>query len=692
MDKNKRVMKKVLATALSLSVFGTAVAEKGTIGSAVWPFTKSHTQEEISSAYEKGFSLINDGLKLVKGLDDQNEAQDYMTTLNELKNDLDDDDKRTYDKAIGLQKAIKKLLNDMHARINLQEIERRKAEEKRAKQIEDQKRQAELEEKQKEEEHRRKLEEQRLQMEKEEKEKQEAIKNAIVSLQEKLDSILRDASKKIENAESFEHINARAEEIREKIQQIDNLNRVSGIEVLFGDLQAEIETTLEKEEKVRQLNSELDSIMKDASKKIENPENIDRINSMAAELREKIQQIDNLNRVSEVEVLFGELQTEITNVLAEEETIRQENLKRSLEEAKAGLFELRETLQNLLSDLDEENENYAKFSDMIISYNPGRIDSIDNLEGAEAVKNEFESAISKVNVLLEQQIQKIEEEKAKEELETQIEMFQDPEGQIAMLKEGKLSLDDVMGGNQEAKSRVKALIKSYKRYNSGGKIVPPKGLLFYGPPGTGKTSLAEAVAAAEGLELFKITPSSVMEDNGERKLLEVFGQAKKAAQISGKLVIILIDEIDAIAQKRSSTGSDKVLVMMMNELDKLTPRDNVIILATTNRREALDPAITRSGRLDQSVEVGHPNSEGKKEIITIYLRYLIVADDVRENIDNIADKMRGFSGADIMRVIHIAIESAMVRQNVERFTEIIITMEDIQRGIATVMGQKTSIY
>ena len=76
-----------------------------------------------------------------------------------------------------------------------------------------------------------------------------------------------------------------------------------------------------------------------------------------------------------------------------------------------------------------------------------------------------------------------------------------------------------------------------------------------------------------------------------------------------KLVILLIDEIDAIAQKRSSSSSDKVLVMLMNEVDKLSPSDNVIIIATTNRREALDSAIIRSGRIDQSVEVGLPNSE-----------------------------------------------------------------------------------
>lgn len=623
MDKNKRVMKKVLATALSLSMVNgfLGISEEKNLASAWRLFGPSHSEEETDLAYEKGFSLINDGLELAKGLNDPNEAQDYIMKYQELKSNQDDDDKRTYDKAIDLQKRIKKLNNDIMAIINLQAIERRKAEEERAKQIEEQKLKAELEEKQKEEEHRRKLEEQKLQMEKEERERQEAVRNVIVSLEEKLDSILRDASKKIENAENVDHINARAVEIREKIQQIDNLNRVAGIEVLFE-----------------------------------------------------------------------ELQNEITNVLAEEDAIRQENLKRRLEEAKAGLFELRETLQNLLSDLDEENENYSELDSIFVSVHPELINLIDNLEGADAIKSELESAISKVKVLLEQQAQKEAEEKVKEELDRKIEDLRDPEKQTELLAEGKVSLDDIIGGNKKAKNKAKALIKSYKRYNSGGKIVPSKGLLFYGPPGTGKTSLAKAIAAEEGLELFAITPSFVMEDNGERKVLEMFVQAKKAAQISGESVIFLVDEIDAVAQKRSSTGSDKVLVMLMNEIDKLTPRENVIIFATTNRREALDAAIIRSGRLDQSVEVGHPNSEDKKEIMNIYLKYLNVADDVRENIDNIVDKMRGFSGADIKRVIDIAIESAMERENVETFTDITITKADLQNGIATIMDEKTSVY
>ncbi len=608
MDKNKKILKKVLAIALSLSMAGPAVGEKTTTGSAIWPFSKGYSQEEVDAAYEKAFNWADEGVELAKGLDDTKEAQWFIKEFQELKINLENDEKRTYDKATKSRKEIKKLLNYVKASINLQEIERRKAE-KRKKE----------EEHQKAEEHKRKLEEQKLQMEKEERERQEAIKNASVSLEEKLDFMLRDAVKKIDSAENIELLNSRAGEIKEKISQIDNLNRVPGVEALIEEFKAEI-----------------------------------------------------------------------TTVLEEEEIIRQENLKKSLEKAKTGLFELRETLQNLLAELDKEDENYSELDNVFVGIHPELINSIDNLKGVDAIKNELESTISKVKVLLDKQEQKRAEKKIKEEFDRRIEDLRDPEKQAELLAEGKVSLDDIIGGNKKAKNKAKALIKSYRKYNSGGKIVPSKGLLFYGPPGTGKTSLAKAIAAEEGLELFAITPSFVMGDNGERKVLEMFEQAKKAAQISGQPVIFLVDEIDAVAQKRSNTGSDKVLVMLMNEIDKLTPRDNVIILSTTNRREALDAAIIRSGRLDQSVEVGHPNTDDKKEIMNIYLKHLNCDNDV--NIANMVDKMRGFSGADIKRVVDIAIESAMERENIESFSDITITNADIQTGIATIMDEKTSVY
>lgn len=580
MDKNKRVMKKVLATALSLSMVNgfLGISEEKNLASAWRLFGPSHSEEETDLAYEKGFSLINDGLELAKGLDDPNEAQDYIMEYQELKSNLDDDDKRTYDKAIDLQKRIKKLNNDIMAIINLQAIERRKAEEERAKQIEEQKLKAELEEKQKEEEHRRKLEEQKLQMEKEERERQEAVRNVIVSLEEKLDSILRDASKKIENPENVDHINARAVEIREKIQQIDNLNRVAGIEVLFE-----------------------------------------------------------------------ELQTEITNVLVEEDAIRQENLKRRLEEAKAGLFELRETLQNLLSDLDEENENYAKFSDMIIGYHSELVDLIDNLEGADAVKSELESAISKVKVLLEQQARKEAEKKVKEEQQRKID---------ETFKNNKIH-----GGYEVEKNKLNDTIDASK-YEA-------KSILISGPPGIGKNTLVNEIIDKRKIKLVDVIPSELICKNGAEKLTNKFNEAIMYSQTNGKQTILLLDECDYLGHDRGTSGSSNELVLCtMGMLDRLHRYKNLTVIALTNRKEDIDPALLR--RFDTKIKLKDPNVKDIIEIANIYLNVL------KHNIDlnDAAIGMLGLSGAEIQNAVKTASTIAK-KENSE-----IITIEDLKRAVA----------
>ena len=192
------------------------------------------------------------------------------------------------------------------------------------------------------------------------------------------------------------------------------------------------------------------------------------------------------------------------------------------------------------------------------------------------------------------------------------------------------------------------------------------------------------------MELFFINPSLAMSDNGERKVLDVIELARKSARISGSPVILLIDEIDAIAQKRSSSNSDKVLVLLMNEIDKLKAEDKVIIIATTNRREALDPAIIRSGRIDQSVEIGLPNTEDKKKILQIYLQ--LIKTDKSINLNAIVDKMKNFSGADIKRTVDSAIDMAMDRQKASRVSEVTLTSGDLQNAIVTIIDEKIESY
>lgn len=626
---NKNVGKKVLATTLATNMLlgGASIVKTQNVASAWW-WQQKHTQEEIDSLYRENNNAYQCIMEATKKLDDLQEAGSFIGKATELKDECDNKEK-TYDNAVDFQKKFKDLQGKIDVKLNLQEITRRqKAEEaeqearlaelERLKKAEE----AEIEHKRKLEEaeaqHRREMEAQKLLMEKEERDRLEAIHNAKVSLSDKFFAIKRKSLKDVE-------------------------------------LQ----------------------------------ENIDHLNSLADELDNKIESIDNLNRVDAVEVLITEFLEEVEVVLSSEAKLRQEEFEKKLKESKENLSSVAVELQDLLSNLDEENERFSVINEAIESY-VSVIESLSNLEDVNSVQKDFDELQAEINSLLELQAQKEEEKRVLEELERQIENSRDPKAQLEMLSEGKISLDDVIGGNQKAKAKALTLLKAYERYNKGGKIVPSKGLLFYGPPGTGKTSFVTAFAAEQGLELFFVNPSLVMGDNGERKVLETFEQAKKAAQVSSKPVILLIDEIDAVAQKRSSSSSDKVLVMLMNEIDKLKASDNVIVLATTNRREALDQAIIRSGRLDQSVEVGYPNSEDKEKIVNIYLKHLKVAEDF--NIKAYTEKMRGFCGADIKRVVDIAISSAMDRQNVESFSALVITNADFQSGIATIMDEKTTVY
>ena len=607
MNNKNQIVKKVLATSLAANVLlgGINILGADNVASAWW-WSKKHTQEEIDSIYSDVERDLQASLGASKNLDNSEKAQFFIQAMLNLKSDYLSREK-SYNNAVEFQNEVKDLYNEIDVALNLQEIERRKKAEK-----------AEQEAIQIENEHRRKLEEQKLQLEKEERERLECINNAKATLSEKVSSIMRKAHKEVELSQNVEHIDSIANEIEEKIQCVDNINRVDGIEALIA-----------------------------------------------------------------------ELQTEIEKVLNEEAKLRQETFEKNLKEAKMSLSNKVEEVQELLSNLDNNDENFENINDTIIKFREA-INSLENLDEVDALIKNLENLKSQIDSSIKLQTQKEAERKALEELERMIENMRDPQMQLEMLSEGKITLDDVIGGNQKAKSKALALIKAFERYNKGGKIIPSKGLLLYGPPGTGKTSFVTAFAAEQGLELFFINPSLVMGDSGERKVLETFEQAKKAAQVSGEPVVLLIDEIDAVAQKRSSSSSDKVLVMLMNEIDKLKAGDNVIVFATTNRREALDQAIIRSGRLDQSVEVGLPNAEAKEKIMNIYLKNLKIAEGL--NVKAFTDKMRGFCGADIKRTIDIAITSAMERQNTENLCDVVITNSDIQSGIATIMDEKTTVY
>ncbi len=177
-------------------------------------------------------------------------------------------------------------------------------------------------------------------------------------------------------------------------------------------------------------------------------------------------------------------------------------------------------------------------------------------------------------------------------------------------------------------------------------IDPPKGVLLYGPPGTGKTLIARAVAAESDASFFTINGPEIMGSRygeSEERLREIFENAQKDAP-----AIVFIDELDSIAPKRSEAGGEverRVVAQLLTLMDGLDARKNVVVIAATNRPDALDEALRRPGRFDREIVVGVPDQTGRREILAIHTRGMPIADGV--DLNEVARLGYGFVGADL---------------------------------------------
>ncbi|MFW9831057.1 MAG: CDC48 family AAA ATPase [Candidatus Thorarchaeota archaeon] len=232
-----------------------------------------------------------------------------------------------------------------------------------------------------------------------------------------------------------------------------------------------------------------------------------------------------------------------------------------------------------------------------------------------------------------------------------------PEAVEVTPKAPLVTYEDI-GGLDEAIARVREMIelplKHPVLFDRLG-IDPPKGVLLYGPPGTGKTLLARAVANESDATFISINGPEIMSKfygESEKRLRELF---EKAAQQAPS--IIFIDEIDSIAPKREEVQGEverRVVAQLLALMDGLQGRGRVIVIAATNRQEALDPALRRPGRFDREIEIPVPTRNGRKEVLLIHTRGMPLAKDV--NLDNLADSTHGMVGADLSA---IAREAAM---------------------------------
>ncbi|GKY88675.1 ATP-dependent zinc metalloprotease FtsH [Sinisalibacter aestuarii] len=249
-------------------------------------------------------------------------------------------------------------------------------------------------------------------------------------------------------------------------------------------------------------------------------------------------------------------------------------------------------------------------------------------------------------------------------------------------REGRVTFDDV-AGIDEAKDELQEIVEFLRNPQKfsrlGGKI--PKGALLVGPPGTGKTLLARAIAGEAGVPFFTISGSDFVEmfvGVGASRVRDMFEQAKKNAPC-----IVFIDEIDAVGRHRGAGyggGNDEreqTLNQLLVEMDGFEANEGVIIVAATNRKDVLDPALLRPGRFDRQVTVPNPDIKGREKILGVHSRKIPLGPDVDLRI--IARGTPGFSGADLANLVN---EAALMAARVGRR---FVTMEDFEQAKDKVM-------
>ncbi|MEM3084487.1 MAG: CDC48 family AAA ATPase [Nitrososphaerales archaeon] len=265
----------------------------------------------------------------------------------------------------------------------------------------------------------------------------------------------------------------------------------------------------------------------------------------------------------------------------------------------------------------------------------------------------------------------------------------------------QVTYEDI-GGLKEEIQKVREMIELPLRHPEIFEklgIEAPKGVLLYGPPGTGKTLLAKAVANESNAHFISISGPEIMSKfygESEARLREIFKEAKEKAPS-----IIFIDEIDSIAPKREEVTGEverRVVSQLLSLMDGLEARGKVIVIAATNRPNAIDPALRRPGRFDREIEIKVPDKRGRLEILQIHTRNMPLATEVEEQVDldRIASVTHGFVGADLEYLCKEAAMKCLRRLlpelNMEEeklhpdvLNKLIVTMDDFQNAIKEVM-------
>jgi cell division protease FtsH len=259
----------------------------------------------------------------------------------------------------------------------------------------------------------------------------------------------------------------------------------------------------------------------------------------------------------------------------------------------------------------------------------------------------------------------------------------------------KITFRDVAGVDEavEELHEIKEFLENPKKFQALGARIP-KGVLLYGPPGTGKTLLARAVAGEAGVPFFSISGSDFVEmfvGVGASRVRDLFEQAKQNSPC-----IIFMDEIDAVGRHRGAGlggGHDEreqTLNQLLVEMDGFEMKDNIILIAATNRPDILDPALLRPGRFDRQIVVDRPDRKGRAKILEVHTRGKPLGKEI--NVDDLAGQTPGFTGADLSNLVNEA--ALLAARNGKREITQVELEEGIMRVIAgpekktRVMGEK----
>ncbi len=247
----------------------------------------------------------------------------------------------------------------------------------------------------------------------------------------------------------------------------------------------------------------------------------------------------------------------------------------------------------------------------------------------------------------------------------------------------KITFRDVAGVDEavEELHEIKEFLENPKKFQALGARIP-KGVLLYGPPGTGKTLLARAVAGEAGVPFFSISGSDFVEmfvGVGASRVRDLFEQAKQNSPC-----IIFMDEIDAVGRHRGAGlggGHDEreqTLNQLLVEMDGFEMKDNIILIAATNRPDILDPALLRPGRFDRQIVVDRPDRNGRKKILEVHTRGKPLAREI--DVDVLAGQTPGFTGADLSNLVNEA--ALLAARNGKRE----ITQVELEEGIMRVIA------